>query len=94
VLQPLSLQGQAGLDIAGGIGAMELHPVRQACKTEAGRHRISEAQRRRWHRANRHGRVGSSFAFRYVVTRSKGHVHFIPRCRLEEPKDERSVEFV
>jgi hypothetical protein len=27
-LQPLSLQSQAGLDIAGGIGAMELHPVR------------------------------------------------------------------
>ena len=27
-LQLLSLQRQAGLDIAGGIGAMELHPVR------------------------------------------------------------------
>jgi hypothetical protein len=27
-LQPLSLQGQVGLDIAGGIGALELHPVR------------------------------------------------------------------
>ncbi len=27
-LQPLSVQGQVGLDIAGGIGALELHPVR------------------------------------------------------------------
>jgi Protein of unknown function (DUF992) len=27
-LQPLSVQGQTGLDIAGGIGALELHPVR------------------------------------------------------------------
>jgi hypothetical protein len=27
-LQPLSLQGQVGLDIAGGIGRLELHPVR------------------------------------------------------------------
>jgi len=27
-LQPLSVQGQIGLDIAGGIGALELHPVR------------------------------------------------------------------
>jgi hypothetical protein len=27
-LQPLSLQGQVGLDIAGGIGQLELHPVR------------------------------------------------------------------
>ena len=27
-LQPLSVQGQMGLDIAGGIGALELHPVR------------------------------------------------------------------
>jgi hypothetical protein len=27
-LQPISLQGQVGLDIAGGIGALELHPVR------------------------------------------------------------------
>ena len=27
-LQPLSLQGQVGLDIAAGIGQLELHPVR------------------------------------------------------------------
>jgi hypothetical protein len=27
-LQPLSLQGQMGLDIAAGIGEMELHPAR------------------------------------------------------------------
>jgi hypothetical protein len=27
-LQPLSLQGQVGLDIAAGIGRLELHPVR------------------------------------------------------------------
>ncbi len=27
-LQPLSVQGQKGLDIAGGIGALELHPAR------------------------------------------------------------------
>ena len=27
-LQPLSVQGQIGLNIAGGIGALELHPVR------------------------------------------------------------------
>jgi hypothetical protein len=27
-LQPLSVQGQIGLDVAGGIGALELHPVR------------------------------------------------------------------
>ena len=27
-LQPVSVQGQMGLDIAGGIGALELHPVR------------------------------------------------------------------
>ena len=27
-LQPLSVQGQMGLDIAGGIGALELHPAR------------------------------------------------------------------
>ena len=27
-LQPLSVQGQLGLDIAGGIGALELHPLR------------------------------------------------------------------
>src|SRR5208282_3746450 len=27
-LQPLSVQGQVGLDIAGGIGALELHPAR------------------------------------------------------------------
>jgi len=27
-LQPLSVQGQMGLDIAGGIGALELHPLR------------------------------------------------------------------
>ena len=27
-LQPLSVQGQLGLDIAGGIGALELHPAR------------------------------------------------------------------
>jgi hypothetical protein len=27
-LQPLSVQGQVGLDIAGGIGALELHPLR------------------------------------------------------------------
>jgi Protein of unknown function (DUF992) len=27
-LQPLSVQGQIGLDIAGGVGALELHPVR------------------------------------------------------------------
>ncbi len=27
-LQPVSLQGQVGLDVAGGIGALELHPVR------------------------------------------------------------------
>jgi hypothetical protein len=27
-LQPLSLQGQVGLNAAGGIGALELHPVR------------------------------------------------------------------
>jgi len=27
-LQPVSLQGQVGLDIAGGIGALELHPLR------------------------------------------------------------------
>ena len=27
-LQPLSVQGQIGLDIAGGIGALELHPAR------------------------------------------------------------------
>jgi hypothetical protein len=27
-LQPLSIQGQIGLDIAGGIGALELHSVR------------------------------------------------------------------
>ena len=26
-LQPLSVQGQMGLDIAGGIGALELHPA-------------------------------------------------------------------
>ncbi len=26
-LQPLSVQGQTGLDIAGGIGALELHPA-------------------------------------------------------------------
>jgi hypothetical protein len=26
-LQPVSVQGQVGLDIAGGIGALELHPV-------------------------------------------------------------------
>jgi hypothetical protein len=26
-LQPLSVQGQKGLDIAGGIGALELHPA-------------------------------------------------------------------
>lgn len=27
-LQPLSVQGQIGLNVAGGIGALELHPVR------------------------------------------------------------------
>ena len=27
-LQPLSVQGQHGFDIAGGIGALELHPAR------------------------------------------------------------------
>jgi len=27
-LQPISLQGQVGLDVAGGIGALELHVVR------------------------------------------------------------------
>ncbi len=27
-LQPLSVQGQIGLDVAGGIGALELHPLR------------------------------------------------------------------
>jgi len=27
-LQPLSVQGQLGFDIAGGIGALELHPAR------------------------------------------------------------------
>ena len=27
-LQPLSVQGQMGLDIAGGIGALDLHPAR------------------------------------------------------------------
>jgi hypothetical protein len=27
-LQPISLQGQLGLNIAGGIGSLELHPVR------------------------------------------------------------------
>ena len=27
-LQPLSVQGQLGLDIAGGIGALQLHPLR------------------------------------------------------------------
>ena len=27
-LQPLSVQGQIGLDIAAGIGQLELHPVR------------------------------------------------------------------
>ncbi len=27
-LQPLSVQGQIGLDIAAGIGALELHPAR------------------------------------------------------------------
>jgi hypothetical protein len=26
-LQPLSVQGQIGLDVAGGIGALELHPA-------------------------------------------------------------------
>jgi hypothetical protein len=26
-LQPLSVQGQVGLDVAGGIGALELHPL-------------------------------------------------------------------
>ncbi len=27
-LQPLSVQGQIGLNVAGGVGALELHPVR------------------------------------------------------------------
>jgi hypothetical protein len=26
-LQPLSLQGQLGLDVAAGIGSLELHPA-------------------------------------------------------------------